>query len=384
MPRMKKRSDGRYVKTFTVDGTRYYAYARNQKDLPEAVAAKKKEIIAKKSGQKEDHDNPVLNDFFEIFYDNLKQHVKESTLHTKRDHYKAVKDTPLNGGHVLGELRIKNITSTDMEQVQTALKKRGMRPTTINMTMATLKQIFRYAINSDILVKNPCRTLHNIPPDGIRARDTIHRSLTDKEISSFLKAAERRHSFYLPLFIFALNTGCRIGEIGGLTEAEIKDGRVSIVRTLAKGEMGGLIFQSPKTQTGKRTFELNQDALKALDMQRELLKVCGLDHRPAQISQNEYYPSLPTLFCTQEGYILNEGLVNSEISRCCKESGVAHFSSHAFRDTFASHYARLYPTDWKTLQGILGHSDAKMTLNLYVHEDEKRRSETMKNFQILA
>lgn len=387
MSRAKRRKDGRFKTSFRFNGERIQVYARNQKDLPEKVAQKKKEL---EEGEKA-RANPTLDRFYETFTERRRGRVAESTIRTQRIQYEALRNIPVMQGKPLGKMLVRNITPYDIETIQKALQHRTGRPLTtqsINNYIDHLKHVFNEAVKLDIIDKNPCRTIYSLARTEKPARDTIHRALTKEEIAAFIEGAEERNSYYLPLFVFMLNTGVRVGEAGAITEDEIEGNRVHIVRTIAKTEIGGYHFQKPKTEAGKRVIPLNLDARKAIYAQRENLTMLRLDNRPAKIvSGNEdtaTHPRKATLFCSPEGKLLRDYAVDREIKRICKAKGIKRFTSHAMRDTFATLYTENNPTDWKTLQKILGHTDAETTLNIYIHAVDSRVEETMKNFSIRA
>lgn len=386
MARAKKK--GYYRLTFTFNGKRYEVYAKCQKDLPE----KKIEKIQELKADKKDHDNPTLNEFYESFTQRRQGRIQESTIRSQRIQYNAMKDIRIMRGKSFGQMRIRDITPSDIEKVQKALQQRTeprpLRTLTINNYIDHLKHVFNEAIRLDLIDKNPCRTVYSIPRTEKAARDTIHRALTKEEITTFLVGAKERNSYYFPLFLFMLNTGVRIGEAGGITEDEIDQGKAHIVRTVARNEDGGYYFQKPKTAAGKRNIPLNEDARKAIAMQRENLILLGLDKRPMKVVTPDAdpvkYPRRPTMFCSPEGQLLRDYAVDREINRICKVKGIKRFTSHALRDTFATLYTESNPTEWKTLQKILGHKDADTTLNIYIHAVDSRVEETMEKFSIRA
>ena len=70
-----------------------------------------------------------------------------------------------------------------------------------------------------------------------------------------------------------------------------------------------------------------------------------------------------------------------EIKKICKAAGIAPFTAHAFRDTFATR-AIESGMNPKTLQEILGHADISITMNLYCHVMEDTKVRQMNNINI--
>ena len=101
-------------------------------------------------------------------------------------------------------------------------------------------------------------------------RETIHRALTLEETDAFFCAAREHGYWYLPLFIFLLNTGCRFGEAGALQLKDISGGMICIRRTLTRTLDGKLIVGSDtKTGHSTRLIPAREAALEAVRMQQE-------------------------------------------------------------------------------------------------------------------
>ena len=90
------------------------------------------------------------------------------------------------------------------------------------------------------------------------------------------------------------------------------------------------------------------------------------------------------IFCTKFGTPLNSVLYSQAIEKIINEINLTRdpldamekFSGHCFRHTFATRCIAL-GFDPKTLQEILGHSNIKITLSLYVHPTEKMKTTCM-------
>ena len=89
-----------------------------------------------------------------------------------------------------------------------------------------------------------------------------------------------------------------------------------------------------------------------------------------------------TLFRSPEGALLREYQVNREIKRICKKAGIEKFTCHAFRATFATRFIEQRPQDYKVLSEILGHSNTKITLDLYTHVMKDSKIKAMNGVEI--
>lgn len=176
---------------------------------------------------------------------------------------------------------------------------------------------------------------------------------------------------YYDVYRFALATGMRAGEIGALTHADIKDGFISIRKTVTKDITGGAIVgDTPKTEHGERQIPLNDTIREIIDHQKEINAM--LDGNIVGINER--------IFKAPQRGLLVVYPVDREIARICKRAGIRRFSMHAFRATFATRCidAGVNP---RTLQDLLGHAHFDLTMSLYGHTMDESKIEAMSTIQ---
>ena len=150
----------------------------------------------------------------------------------------------------------------------------------------------------------------------------------------------------------------RIGEATALymTDIDRNKGFIHVRKTISRDESGAYyVSEYTKTESGTRDIPLTDDLYNIIKKQIELNRsIFGFQ-----------WSGL--IFQSIEGKILREYTVNREIKRICNDIGIEYFTSHAFRDTFATRFIEQRPQDYKILSEILGHKDISITLNLYTH-----------------
>ncbi len=278
------------------------------------------------------------------------------------------------------------------------------------------------------MYKNPAKGVRlpkNKPTNYIKA-------LSKEEQQSFFDCCSG--TFYNNLFIVAINTGLRPGELFALTEQDIDFTKNEIVisKTLLYQKLEGdtqktFHIESPKTQSSYRTVPINKfcgDALhEQIRLHRVILhkspyknnlafpdiespktqssyrtvpinKFCG-DALHEQIrlhrvilhkspyKNNLAFPDL--LFTTKYGTPLNSVLYSAAIHSIIAEINLTRdsleeiekFSGHTFRHTFATRCfeAGIQP---KTFQTYLGHSSLSMTMDLYTSVMQQKKSDDIK------
>lgn len=361
----KKRADGNYKKSFTVDGKRYYVYGRNNKELFEKELEKREEIAR----AREQRTNPTFSEYYERWVDARRATIRPTTIRGQLCQYRVISAIFIPKANcTFGELKIREITIDDLRTVVTELVK--IRKTqTVNDYMAHINHCMRDAMKERVIDYNPCVLLKNLKRTEERARDTFHRALSVEEQKAFFECERCKSSYYYNVLRFAICTGMRSGEIGALRYSDIRQGMIHVERTITRTETGThVVGDDAKTKAGKRIIPVTAQIKSILEDQFELNTI--LDGRV--LSKNEY------VFKARERGILTATVVDRDIRRICKKCDVTPFSMHALRATFATR-AIESGMNPKTLQEILGHSNYNITMSLYGHCLENTKQKEMNN-----
>lgn len=115
-----------------------------------------------------------------------------------------------------GKRKIHEISKRDVIEVLDGIVDRGS-PVTANRLRAHLNTLFNWAKGRDIVQLNPLDGIK--PPAPERPRDRV---LSDDEIKLFWQACDKLGQPFGPLFKLLLLTGQRRGEVGEMTEREIR------------------------------------------------------------------------------------------------------------------------------------------------------------------
>ena len=162
----------------------------------------------------------------------------------------------------------------------------------------------------------------------------------------------------LPVLI-AATTGLRNGEVCGLkwSDIDFATKRIRIVRSVKRvnipGEGSFLEISNPKTESSIRTIpvpEITMSTLMGCKPKSDCFVASGKDT-----------PTEPRTLRQKYGRIL-------------RASGIQQHTFHALRHTFASRCINA-GGDARAVADILGHRDVEMTLNVYTHSSDTRRSQ---------
>ena len=353
-----RRKNGSLQRQFTVDGKRYTVYGNTYKECEAKEKAKRDELTAGLANS-----DMTLDEYYDIWKNRRVGIVKPSTRRNDDSVYiHNIKDK-------LGSKRLRDITRNDVYKLQSYLTEKGLGTSTNNSVLVTLKSIMKSAVMDDIIIKSPCNGVKQLRRFTPEARYTIHRALTENELSIFFEHAT--NSMYYNLLRFMLMTGVRAGEACALQWRDVdwENDILQINRTIAYTNEG-YIVNSPKTKTSKRNIPMNAIIREILNSQLDLCEGLGFS-----TGKKNY------VFNDRRGGFVRPCSANNAINialRNCAKDGkpIEKFSSHAFRDTFATRAieAGMRP---ETLQGILGHADIGITMNLYYHLSEEKKREEM-------
>ena len=162
-------------------------------------------------------------------------------------------------------------------------------------------------------------------------------------------------------------TGIRLGELCGLQwqDVNVDAGTLHVQRTVERiAQAGGgtcLTVQTPKTESSDRWIPIPQEMLRILDA----------GHRQPEAYLLTGGETLPDPRTCQYRY---KALLN----RC----GVGYRSFHALRHTYTTRCIE-QGVDAKSVSELLGHSDVRTTLRLYVHSSMEYKRKAVEGIGFL-
>lgn len=271
-----------------------------------------------------------------------------------------------------GDENIEGITGRDilrwineMRNRVSATTHKPLSSSSINTGIQILKMCFRYALDFELLDKNPMIKIKNIPNNKERNN---FRVLTKEEQIRLEKCIESKENDEYFIYILTLYTGLRLGEVMGLTwkNVNIKTGVINICQTLCKVKINGKwthIIQYPKTKNSLREIPLPKfitEKLKEMKTRKKSKYV---------VSHND-------------GSVMSENTVVERLYSLEKKLRIKHMCFHGLRHTFATR-ALESGMDIKTLSEILGHADVSTTLNIYTHSLINHKRQQMRKIKRL-
>ena len=250
-----------------------------------------------------------------------------------------------------------------------------------NEALKQIKTILSSALADEIVIKNVAEGVKLLKDTKReKAVDNIHRALTEQEQQLFMNQAKESNCYYYELFAFMLCTGMRFGEVSALTwrDIDLSNKVIHVNKTQSKGADGKQITSTPKTITSVRDIPMNNTIIEVLGQQKKKTKLVYSD-KPIDINQR--------VFPSPYGYVP----FNRQVIDCIEiilaeleEKGhhIERFTTHCFRDTFATRYIEQGGSP-QTLKTILGHRSLQMTMDLYAHVLPNTKAEEMNRLNIV-
>lgn len=368
-PRKNGRYDARFVDRF---GKRQSISGKDLKDVKrrynEALYENEKQINIKQSIILDEWYSEWMNVYkFDVIRENTKRYYNQI-------YKKHISPT-------LGKLNLTDIDQLTIKKLIKKLKQDGYGYETQNKVKVVLIDIFNKALTNEYIRKNPAK--------GISVKRDEKKEvkvLSEEEQILFFDCA--KGTFYNNLFVVAVSTGMRIGELAALRWSDIdwETNVIKVTRTLVYQKYEGdeqksFHFENPKTATSKRNIPINHQcemALKRQYMQKNVIA----QKAPKSKSVDKQYADL--LFTTKFDTPINSQIICEAIKKVVDEVNLTRdyvdeievFSPHCFRHTFATRCfeSGIQP---KTVQAYLGHASLQMTMDLYTSVMPKHMSNEM-------
>ena len=260
-----QRKDGKYeFKYVDVNGIRRSAYSWKLVETDRVPEGKRCEVSLREMEKQIRRDledgiqthtanTKTLNQLFDTYMST--KELKQSTRTNYQYMYKNyVSDT-------IGKRRISSIKYSDIKKFYNSLiLEKKFKPNSMEIINTILHPVFTMAVRDGYIRTNPS--------DGVMAEikkshnweKPKRHALTEKQQSLFVDfvADSDTYKHWLPLFTVLLGTGCRIGEIIGLTweDSDFTENIISINHNLIYRQQDDgkceMHITTPKTEAGKR------------------------------------------------------------------------------------------------------------------------------------
>ncbi len=324
-----RRKDGSWVAQYVAGEKRRYIYGKTRKD----VAARLSKAIAERdSGIVYDSENLKVADYLDRWLDSIKGTLRERTW---RRHEEV---TRLHLKPTIGSAKLDKLNALRVQVLYRSKLDAGLSPRTVQIIHATLYKALKQAVRWSLVPRNVCDAV--VPP---RVPKSEIKPLDARQAKKLLDTARNTQPGFYALYVLAVTTGMRSGEILGLQwrDVDLEARTLQVRRTVFNGAVG-----TPKTAQSNRGIRLPEIAAEAL---------------------RRHPRSSEWVFSSKKGTSLSvHNLHNRSWRPLLREAGLPHMRFHDLRHTCATLLLSkgVHP---KVVQELLGHSSIEITLDTYSH-----------------
>ena len=355
---ISQRKDGYYVGRYT-DRT-----GKRRQKIFESVRECQKWVADGKyndeHGDIEHPENMTVDEWYNVWIDMKKRTVKQGSVFNYESNYK---------NHIkknLGSKEIRKVNPIMCQCVLNDMSDKGLKSSTESIVKGIMSDIFEYAVQNDVLQKNPCGK--SVKVCGKKKGDRLPMSILEqKQMLEIISGG-----IYENIFRLVLQTGLRVGEVLGLkwSDVDFENRVLHVQRSLKQDkENKTLVLGETKTKAGKRNIPLTEECIKIFKSEKK--------------SQNGYAVDIKygdLVFRKENGSPISRFCLAARIDYLCRKNGMRKISMHILRHTFATRCIEggMNP---KALQAIMGHEKISTTLDLYVHSDDDYKTKEIEKVQ---
>ncbi len=321
------------------------AKAEYEKDLLDAERARQREIAKCKT----DFVYFVKKVWFPICIENGEHKPKTISFYN---------DTTKNIVAYFEGGNLQKITPVEIQKFIIYLRtEKKFSPQNVHHHYRTLNMIFAYAVRQEILLKNP---MDKVDPPKL-VRNEID-ALSQEQAAEFFKEIHDCPLDFRCLLTLLVTTGLRRGECVGLQWQDIDEQNLllRVERNVTYTTKTGIVVSTPKTAKSRRPIPIMETTMRLL---LSLKQMRLREYPDVDIESSFIFPGEKGIFDPKD-----PNAVTRRVKRFMAAHGLPDLSPHDLRHSCATLLLGS-GADIKSVQEILGHTNANTTLNFYVRSD---------------
>lgn len=353
------RWEGRYICSYREDGRAKYAsvYGKTYGQVKDKLAASK--AMQRKKPQSS---CPLtVNELMDLWLLDRGEKVKDSS------YYNYISLTNRYIRPRLGAVLVRTLSAKKMEKYLADIRhsgrkdgRGGLSPKTVSDVLFVVKSALKLAIRKFGFTDSDGIMEVKAPAVVRRKIETFGEFETKRISDALLKNWNLKNA---GIFL-CLNTGIRLGELCGLRWGDVNsnENTMKIARTVQRVYLGKgtkMIVQTPKSISSERVIPLHPELIRMLQELR------------GQEQDNDYILS-------RKSKPLDPRTVQYRFRSFLKRENIGRRNFHVLRHSFATRCIEK-GMDVKSLSEILGHSDVRITMQLYVHPSMAQKRQYMQN-----
>ena len=238
--------------------------------------------------------------------------------------------------------------------------KGGLSPRSLKLHKNIINQTLNLALQNKLILSNPCQFV--VLPQSVRYESSFYNDRQLKELFTALDGDP-----LLPLVKITALYGLRRSELLGLQWDSIDfEAQTMTIRHTVSKVTEVVAKDKTKNASSRRTFPLTPEAI-------VIFRAAKNQEAQNRIAFGREYQENSYVFKWADGHTYSPDYISHRFNDLLKKHSLPHIRFHELRHSCAS---MLISMGWtlKDVQEWLGHSDIKMTANIYSHLDTARKS----------
>ena len=236
----------------------------------------------------------------------------------------------------------------------------GLSVRSLKLHKNILNQTLNLAVQNKLILSNPCQFVDL--PQGSRYESKFY---NDKQLAELFRALKDDPIY--PLVKITVLYGLRRSELLGLQWDSIDfEGKTMVIKHTVSKVTKTVEKDKTKNKSSHRSFPLNDEALEIFQNAK----------RAEEYNRRAFgteYQSNRYVFKWPDGHLYSPDYISHRFNDLLKKHNLPHIRFHELRHSCASMLIAMGFT-LKDVQEWLGHSDVKMTANIYAHLDVTRKN----------
>lgn len=352
-----------YRRYTTINSKRKMVYGESEKDWQRKVDKLKEEASLGLISTNSTVGQALETWLFDVYKNN--PNIRQSTFSIHEGAYRnRLKNNEIS------QYKLKDVKSIHIQKFINGESENGRSAHSIQLARRILNMFFRYAVSEGYLLKNPCTNAH--APKAPPANEI--KVFTDAEIERIKIALDGDRDRFL--FILALATGLRQGELLALKHSDIKD-----VVTVNKTQLmhrypdreGNILYEikdtAPKTDASYRDVPLPENIKKEYELHKKICQLKKLKLGQGRLSDDDY------LFSTTSGLRWQTGQIQKKWKTILMKAEADYKSFHSLRHTYITKLVQS-GVNIVTVMQLAGHSKIETTLR-YTHVEMEHKEKAI-------
>ncbi|MCL2577448.1 MAG: site-specific integrase [Defluviitaleaceae bacterium] len=325
-------------------------YGENKRD---AEAKRDEYMQGIKKGLSVDYDKLTFGTVFEEWLEHVHKPklAISSAQRYEYDYRLRIKPAPFC------RMKLVEIKAIDVQRFYNGLLAADVSVNSVRNAHKLLATFFRYALKSDMIIKNPLIAVELPKERKIQNKKMF---LTRDDVSKIVNDA--KHNQDSRIFVFLIFSGLRIGEALALRYIDVDAENISVNKSVKHLKIDGVfqpLVSATKTVGSTRKVPLFQELLPLLKAH----KVYETEkHRRLGLTFSEKN----IIFSSPIGDYLEPSTLRRRWERICNRLNIEKTTIHAMRHSFCSLLAQ-NGVNLKTASELMGHNDTKTTMRIYTH-----------------